>query len=304
MSDVTEKLAAAGFGPRTEKGDEILVFIPGNKASPHSGICLRHGKRFGKTWDDGGKNFCGTGVGWDLVPLPSTEPERLSDTVLEDYASLGECQAKAMATEVIASRRQLAELREQMTLAEARTAEQIRDKTRIANEYEEQAKSLREQVAELTQKCKDHVGGKETLREQVATLTRERDEAREMMLRLQECIDNMFRNHDGTNWFGLNYWRKRFSDARGYCQQPAEPSGAGEIVPWTSYTRPRGTIWIRLIGQTEYEWIVTCWRPDGCEDLEGDVSTWRRALNELEWSRDGITWSRCGTVAEGGAENA
>lgn len=167
--------------------------------------------------------------------------------------------------------REIAELLQNLKMADARTEEQVRDKTRIANEYEEMTRSLREQ--------------RDGLREQVATLTRERDAARELCRRFRNVMTS------GELKSLQNEYDATFSDK----PAPAEDT-TGELVPWTAETRPRGVILIRLIGQPEYEWIVTSWRPDGCEDTEDGINTWIDALYELEWSRDGITWQRCGTL--------
>ena len=100
---VTEKLAAAGFA-QVEGMTHFYVCESGYMVAEIDG-CAAAFSSTGKCLTDNYAN---------LVPLPAPATERLSDAVLEDYVSLGECQAKSMATECIASRREHAELREQV----------------------------------------------------------------------------------------------------------------------------------------------------------------------------------------------
>lgn len=85
--------------------------------------------------------------------------------------------------------REVGELREQVNLSDARTAEQVRDKTRIATEYVEQ-------VDKLVTTCKGHVAAMQTLREQVAKLTSDVEYRDKRIYELMEQVATLTRERD------------------------------------------------------------------------------------------------------------
>jgi len=117
------------------------------------------------------------------------------------------------------------------------------------------------------------------LRDQVEQLTRERDADRELLRR--------FRNE--TRPSGRDKLIDEY-DAR-FGQQP-EPTV--ELVPWNAETRPRGVVFLRNHEYPGRERIAQTWN-------EGHVSAaghgwvgFSDLFSQWEWSRDGITWQRCG----------
>lgn len=210
MSDVSEKLAAAGFGPRTEHGDEILVFIPGDAESSHTGIAERSGHRFGKTWDDEGKNFCGTGSGWDLVPLPppQQEPERLSDQRIQQIISFcsGDCKEASNArifderwelanevSELRAKCKRLSEITDRDSGLLREYSERIVMLTKERNKAIEEGNAARADFQTERRLVSEREREICELREQVATLTRERTAYLESSIGASNLRDEAYR---------------------------------------------------------------------------------------------------------------
>lgn len=158
---VTEKLAAAGFA-QVEGMTHFYVCESGYMVAEIDG-CAAAFSSTGKCLTDNYAN---------LVPLPAPATERLSDAVLEDYVSLGECQAKSMATECIASRREHAELREQVATLTRERDEAIAECGRLQRNLESTKNAI-----ELVQRDRD-------------TLTREKDDAKAKIGRLQYLVDS------------------------------------------------------------------------------------------------------------------
>ena len=124
-------------------------------------------------------------------------------------------------------------------------------------------------------------------------LTNERDEARELLRRFR-ALAKLDSSNYGVQFSGFGAFCNvcRDYDARfGQTQQP-EPSG--ELVPWDAETRPRGPMTLRKTGQTAAE-FAPGWMKDG-EASEGSRILFGTLLEDYEWSRDGITWQRCGVV--------
>ena len=78
------------------------------------------------------------------------------------------------------------------------------------------------------------------------------------------------------------------------CTATEQPEPSGELVPWTAETRPRGVVFLRNHEYPGRERIAQTWN-------EGHVSAaghgwvgFSDLFSQWEWSRDGITWQRCG----------
>lgn len=181
----------------------------------------------------------------------------------------------------------------------------------FAMERESEIGELREQVATLTRErdewkeacdaigADDEAATNETAA-RIDLLLRERDAARELCRRFRGLFcEQLFIDDSvgaGSQWaIVCRDYDARFSDT----PAPAEDA-TGELVPWTAETRPRGVIILRACGQTVAE-FVPGWMGSG-EVSDGSQIGWQELLEDYEWSRDGITWKRCGTVRETGVK--
>jgi hypothetical protein len=162
--DVAQKLADAGWGPKTNGGDEIIAF-ESDECGLFAGI-VRRGHHHGVDWNASGR--ASRGIELDLVPLPAPEqPERLSDERLSDHRI-----------------RQIINYES----GDAKTASNARifeERWELANE----ASAMRSGVAKMAVRESELTQELAELREQVATLARERDRYRDLCRRFRECFE-------------------------------------------------------------------------------------------------------------------
>lgn len=122
-------------------------------------------------------------------------------------------------------------------------------------------------------------------------LVRKYAEARELCQRFRMCAD-IHEDLDGIRSLDGKGLRKvcRDYDAS---QQPQPPQT--EWVPWTAETRPKDQlIWTRF-GPDHYEqYMILGWDGRGAFDLDEHID-WETLFECRQWSRDGVTWNRCGT---------
>lgn len=273
---VAEKLAAAGWGPRTQNGNYITEFYVLGDTGHFAGVANKEAC----FWDVKGRDMDDID-GFRLVPL--TGPSELD-------------QARQRIEELTSENKRLK--RDADNLIEAIDVHEQNTKQAY-----EKRDALQRQLGVLTaqreQEVRDLSCSIENLEAQVRELTRERDEYRELLRRFRASVllsPFLYKQEELVSVCN-DYDAKYGSESESMLAEATEQE---TLVPWTAETRPRGTIWCRLMQLPYDEWIVTAWNPNGFDDPSGDTSTWDLAFRMLEWSRDGITWERCGT--KGGAK--